>query len=124
VLFVDLDKFKDINDSYGHAAGDAALQHPAAALRGAARAEDTVARLGGDEFVVLCAGVNRKDARNLAERMITAISTKPAGDVPWRVSGSIGMALADRNAHPSQTLSAADAALYRAKTAGPDIASE
>jgi chemotaxis family two-component system sensor kinase Cph1 len=118
VLFIDLDEFKRINDTYGHSAGDAALQHTASALRRASRAEDTVARLGGDEFVVLAAGLGDEEAHKLAARILEAISGTPVTEEGWSVSASIGVAIADHAADASHVLSAADAAMYRAKLAG------
>jgi len=120
VLFIDIDRFKQINDEFGHAAGDDALVHVATAVTAASRATDTVARLGGDEFVVLCEGLDHDDAMRLAERILVAIGSTPAGDPGWRVAGSIGIAVmgtTDR-LDASQLLSAADTAMYRAKDAG------
>jgi diguanylate cyclase (GGDEF)-like protein len=123
VLFIDLDDFKQINDSIGHSAGDAVLRHAALALRSAARGVDTVARLGGDEFVVLGHDLNEADAFALAERLLTAIAAPPtagpgAASSTWRVSASAGLVLARFGDDPSHVLSAADSALYRAKVAG------
>jgi chemotaxis family two-component system sensor kinase Cph1 len=118
LLFVDVDQFKAINDTFGHGAGDDALIHVAEALTGAARGEDTVARLGGDEFIILCEGVSFESAHGLAERIRGAVAEPPKGDAPWRVSVSIGVAMADLDLDASHLLSAADAAMYRAKVAG------
>jgi chemotaxis family two-component system sensor kinase Cph1 len=118
LLFVDIDQFKSINDTYGHSAGDAALLHLADALVRAARSEDTVARLGGDEFVVLCEGISLEDATAVGERVRAAAAAEPDGDVEWRVSVSIGLAMASADVDASQFLSAADAAMYRAKVSG------
>jgi diguanylate cyclase (GGDEF)-like protein len=119
VVFIDVDRFKAINDEFGHSAGDDALRHVAAAVGMTARAVDTVARLGGDEFVVLADGAERDDAVALAERILTAIEADPAGSPGWRVSASIGVAVAQPGeTHPSHLLSAADTAMYRAKDAG------
>jgi diguanylate cyclase (GGDEF)-like protein len=119
VVFIDVDRFKAINDEFGHSAGDDALRHVAAAVGMTARAVDTVARLGGDEFVVLAEGAERDDAVALAERILVAIEAEPAGSPGWRVSASIGVAVAaPGEADPSHLLSAADTAMYRAKDAG------
>ena len=120
VLFLDIDRFKSINDEFGHAAGDLALIHVADAVAASARSTDTVARLGGDEFVVLAAGLTRDEARALADRILEAISADPPGAPGWRVSGSIGIAMVedDETADASHLLSAADTAMYRAKEAG------
>ena len=69
VLFIDLDEFKDVNDRYGHAAGDAVLVELAGRLRAAVRPADTVARLGGDEFIVVCEHVDRDAALALGARL-------------------------------------------------------
>jgi diguanylate cyclase (GGDEF)-like protein len=119
ILFVDLDGFKAINDTFGHAEGDAALLQTARALRDSARSEDTVARLGGDEFVILCRDMTADDAVDLAQRLLDGIRSEPEGDPrPWRVDASIGVALAPSGSDASQLLSAADTAMYRAKSAG------
>ncbi|MDP9027244.1 MAG: diguanylate cyclase [Actinomycetota bacterium] len=118
VLFIDLDNFKLINDVHGHSVGDDAIRHAAIAIRAAAREGDTVARLGGDEFVVLCSNVNSDDVSVVASRIIAAVSA-PATDHPnWTLSASIGVTLAGNGSDPSQVLSAADSAMYRAKQAG------
>lgn len=124
VVFIDVDRFKAINDEYGHSAGDDALRHVAAAVGMTARAEDTVARLGGDEFVVLAEGAERDDAVALARRILAAIEAEPAGAPGWRVSASIGVAVAEPGeTDPSHLLSAADTAMYRAKDAGRGLVS-
>jgi chemotaxis family two-component system sensor kinase Cph1 len=118
VVFIDIDRFKEINDTFGHPAGDLALAHVAAALTGAARGGDTVARIGGDEFVVLCDNVSGDDAMKLADRILAAVAAEPTGSSGWRVTASAGVALAGPGADASQVLSAADTAMYRAKAAG------
>jgi diguanylate cyclase (GGDEF)-like protein len=124
VVFIDIDRFKSINDQYGHSAGDDALRHVAAAVGMTARAEDTVARLGGDEFVVLAEGAERDDAVALAGRILAAIEAEPAGSPGWRTSASIGVAVAGPDeTDPSHLLSAADTAMYRAKDAGRGLVS-
>ncbi len=118
VIFIDIDRFKAINDGFGHPAGDAALVHVATALTNAARSGDTVARIGGDEFVVLCENVSSHDAMKLAERILAAVAAEPVGSPGWTVTASAGVALAGPGPDASHVLSAADAAMYRAKTAG------
>jgi diguanylate cyclase (GGDEF)-like protein/PAS domain S-box-containing protein len=121
VMMVDLDRFKVINDSLGHAAGDELLLALAPRLRAAVRPSDTVARLGGDEFVVVCEGLNDpRDAVAIAERIAAAIALPVIlAGAPHRVSASIGIALAGC---PDDTagslLRDADSALYRAKDRG------
>jgi diguanylate cyclase (GGDEF)-like protein len=118
LLFVDVDQFKTINDTYGHAVGDSALIHIASALQRVSRSSDTVGRLSGDEFVVLCEGTSFETAREIADRMRAAVSEAPTDGAPWQVSVSIGIAMADFVLDASHLLSAADDAMYRAKLAG------
>ncbi len=121
VLFLDLDRFKAVNDTMGHAAGDALLQDVARRLRAATRDCDMVARLGGDEFVVLQSEVQAPEAAAvLAERIIETVS------LPYRIIGNevrigvsvgIDIALSDRNT-ADEMLKNADMALYTAKDEG------
>ena len=123
VLFLDLDRFKWLNDSLGHAAGDELLVAVAARLRDAMRAEDTVARFGGDEFVVLCENVaDEAEAEGLADRLASVLAAplKVAGD-ETTVTVSIGIAYAPPNSSgdtPESLVRDADAAMYRAKEQG------
>ena len=121
LLFCDLDEFKLINDSRGHAAGDAVLVETASRLSQCIRTGDTAARLGGDEFVVLCEGLTgRTEAETVAQRLIDAL-TEPmarAGDVTMTVS--IGVAFAEPGLTGAELLRNADAAMYLAKTSGRD----
>src|SRR4029077_7953216 len=91
VLSLDIDNFKGINDSAGHAAGDAVLSHVARVLTERSRASDVVARLGGDEFAVLLSAVGAKDARTAAEHLLAEIRSSPAlyGAKPFRISARI-----------------------------------
>jgi diguanylate cyclase (GGDEF)-like protein len=121
VLFVDLDGFKAVNDSLGHAAGDHVLQQVAQRLRRAVRDEDTVARVGGDEFVVVMGGIaDPADAQRLAA-VINAAVTRP---IDWqgasaRVSASVGISLFPDHADDAEALRrAADAAMYVVKNSG------
>ena len=117
VLFIDLDRFKQLNDAYGHAAGDAALTELGRRLRMAVRPGDTVARLGGDEFVVVCEEVDEETALAVGRRLQDAIRLPfTAGKAEHRLSASIGIALG--HADPDALLGNADAATYRAKAAG------
>jgi len=120
-LFLDLDNFKDINDTLGHRAGDQLLIEVGNRLGGAIRDSDTVGRLGGDEFVVLAEGVSL-DAGVLvvAERILDVLATPfdlAGSDVPLMVTASIGIAEGDR-ATPEALLQDADIAMYQAKSAG------
>jgi diguanylate cyclase (GGDEF)-like protein/PAS domain S-box-containing protein len=117
VLFIDLDNFKAVNDSHGHATGDAVLVESARRLHGAVRPGDTVARIGGDEFVALCEDVDADSALAVAHRLQDALRPSfTAGGVEHQLSASIGVALGDRD--PDRLLGDADAASYRAKAAG------
>ena len=110
VLFLDLDGFKAVNDTLGHATGDQFLCEVAGRLRGVLRGGDTAARLGGDEFVVLCEDVaGIEEARRVAARIVD--------EVPGGVS--VGVALAvDGTEDPDSVIRAADAAMYVAKRSG------
>jgi diguanylate cyclase (GGDEF)-like protein len=115
VLLVDTDKFKQINDTAGHAAGDAALRAIAGALAAQVRDQDLVARLGGDEFAVLLPGIRPAAARAVAARMLYAVRDIP--NCPATLSiGVAGGAAADL----PQSLLNADAAMYRVKRRGGD----
>jgi diguanylate cyclase (GGDEF)-like protein/PAS domain S-box-containing protein len=121
VLYVDLDGFKAVNDTYGHLAGDAVLQTVTERMLGAVRAGDLVARLGGDEFAVLCSDVDNADqATALADRLIAATGEPiDVGGAVVRVGVSIGIALANPSeAAAAALLEAADRALYDAKREG------
>jgi diguanylate cyclase (GGDEF)-like protein/PAS domain S-box-containing protein len=122
LLFCDLDEFKLINDSRGHAAGDAVLVETALRLEQCIRDVDTAARLGGDEFVVLCEGLSgRSEAEAVAQRLIDAL-TEPmtrAGGITMTVS--IGVAFAEPGVTAPELLRNADAAMYLAKTDGRDL---
>ncbi|HEY4829408.1 MAG TPA: EAL domain-containing protein [Solirubrobacteraceae bacterium] len=123
VLSIDIDNFKGINDSAGHAAGDAVLSHVAHVLGHRSRASDVVARLGGDEFAVLLSAVGVDDARTAAEQLLAEIRASPAtyGGRPFRVTASIGVvAFESDDATAGEVMVNADLAMYAAKTAGRD----
>jgi diguanylate cyclase (GGDEF)-like protein/PAS domain S-box-containing protein len=121
VLFIDLDSFKDINDTLGHAAGDRLLQEVAERLGKCVREGDTVARLSGDEFVVLLAGMREvEDAALVAEKIVWTVSEpcQIAGK-ELRVSPSIGIAVfPDDGQNMDELLRNADTAMYHAKQEG------
>jgi diguanylate cyclase (GGDEF)-like protein len=120
VLFLDLDGFKQVNDRFGHAAGDELLRAVAGRLRAAVRATDTVARQGGDEFIVLLEDIRaRANAVQIAEKII-AEARRPIDLAGERVSvsASVGIAYGDALASAEDLLKRADAALYEAKGAG------
>lgn len=120
ILFVDLDRFKRINDSLGHAVGDQVLVAVAGRLRDAVRPMDTVARMSGDEFVALCPEVNtHRDAAVIADRITTALREplSAAGNGIY-LTASVGIAIAEPGSTGEALLAAADTAMYRAKSAG------
>src|SRR5215207_3984373 len=122
VYFLDLDRFKRINDSLGHAAGDEVLGEVARRLEQALRPEDTVARFGGDEFTILCESVGGVlEAVGVADRLQRPL-TDPirVGNADLRLSASIGVALAESGepADVERLIEDADAAMYRAKQRG------
>ena len=123
VLSIDIDNFKGINDSAGHAAGDAVLVQVARVLGNRFRSTDVVARLGGDEFAVLLSAVGVDEARAAAEDLLAEIRNSPAtyGGRPFRISASIGVtAFESDDATAGEVLVNADLAMYAAKTAGRD----
>jgi diguanylate cyclase (GGDEF)-like protein len=125
VLCLDLDHFKDVNDTLGHAAGDLLLVQAASRLKRCLRASDTLARLGGDEFVIIQSGILLPDtAAGLAQRIIACLSEPFDLDGREAVVGcSIGIAAASgrTQVEPAQLLQNADLALYRAKAEGRGI---
>ncbi|HCX83268.1 MAG: hypothetical protein A3E00_08005 [Curvibacter sp. RIFCSPHIGHO2_12_FULL_63_18] len=118
VVAVDLDGFKTVNDTQGHATGDEVLKAVAQRIQTAIRASDIVARIGGDEFILLLSEVDQVAAMDTAERIVSALS-EPYPQVLAPVSASAGVALFPRHGSDTKTLAlAADQALYRAKQAG------
>ena len=117
LCFIDLDRFKPVNDSAGHAAGDALLQKVAQTLRRRCRANDLTARLGGDEFVVLLADCPIEDAQRVAQTVVEAIAAIDFSwnGIPYRIGASAGVTPVLPGVDP---LGAADAACYAAKRAG------
>jgi diguanylate cyclase (GGDEF)-like protein len=117
LLILDLDGFKQVNDTLGHHAGDELLREVARRLRREVRAEDLAARLGGDEFAVLLSGTTREEALELADRLRAAIGEPVVVEgVRTRVGVSIGTAaLADHAQDVTGLLRAADAAMYASK---------
>jgi diguanylate cyclase len=122
LLFCDLDKFKPINDQFGHAAGDAVLRQVAMRLTDGLRRTDTVARIGGDEFVVLLTGLSdAHDAAMIVAQQLQDAIRKPfeIEDKSFELGASIGIALYDgANLSASQLMSRADTAMYQAKRDG------
>jgi len=123
LILIDLDHFKEINDSLGHSVGDELLRHVAARLRNAVRPQDTAARLGGDEFAVLSTGVTTPDAAYaVGNRLLEVLSAPYALDeITLHVEASIGVAIAPFHAdNVDSLLQVVDVALYQAKAAGRD----
>lgn len=121
VLFMDLDNFKDVNDSAGHAAGDGLLRGITSALAAALRDRDTLARLGGDEFAVLLENCTLDDAMRVAEKLRQAVAEFEFRweAQPFPIGVSIGVVeVAGRRSSVADVLRAADAACYAAKHAG------
>lgn len=120
-LFVDLDNFKDVNDSFGHHAGDQLLQSVAARLKACARATDTVGRLGGDEFLVLTEDDGSEDGAGAVAGRIIAALEEPflldASGLPITIQASVGVATGSHTT-AEELIGDADIALYRAKETG------
>jgi len=122
VALLDLDLFKQVNDQYGHAVGDAVLRGFAGAAHGALREQDTLARWGGEEFLLLLPEATPQAARQVLERIVTRVhALQIDGMTPARrISFSAGLA-ERRDGEPfTEAISRADKALYRAKAAGRD----
>lgn len=121
VLTLDLDHFKQINDTYGHASGDAVLKHFAQLMRSAIREIDTPGRMGGEEFAILIPGTDSASARAIAERLREVVATTPLVQdrKTLSVTVSIGIATIDRrDSSGNEALQRGDEALYRAKSNG------
>ena len=121
VIFLDMDRFKLINDSLGHDVGDQVLRAVADRLSGAMRASDTLARFGGDEFTVLCEDVHEEqDVLDVADRLVAAMRQPlMLQECEIFVSLSVGIALSHPGDTPGIILRNADIAMYRAKERGP-----
>ena len=123
LLFLDLDHFKQLNDTHGHQVGDVALQAVAAAIKRVVRESDFVGRFGGEEFVIVCPGANLIGATGLARRIREAIAATPIDDGnggSLTVTASIGVAACTPQSSPSASalVSLADRGCYAAKAAG------
>ena len=124
LLYLDLDGFKEVNDRYGHAAGDLVLKATAGRIKDCFRKNDIVARIGGDEFVVVLPGVgDPTDATKLAATLVDAVA-EPIEDtgVVYEVSASVGVSLyPDDGPVADALLQRADKALYQAKASGKNV---
>ena len=121
VLFIDLDGFKDVNDTYGHETGDQLLCHVAERIKSILRASDTVARMGGDEFTVILASLKqRNDAARVAEKILTQLSQPFAiGTAICHIGASIGISIFPDDAEDAEKLlHGADTAMYAVKRSG------
>jgi diguanylate cyclase (GGDEF)-like protein len=121
VVLADLDGFKEVNDEYGHAVGDAVLRAFAEVLRDTLRESDLAGRWGGEEFLLLLPGADEEGAAQLAERVRVGLAVRRIASVPGlRVTASFGVAEYAGEANTEQLVAAADDALYRAKRGGKD----
>ena len=119
LVFLDLDRFKHINDVYGHAVGDDVLKMVAARLQGILRSHDFIGRYGGDEFVIVIEDQSIKDLHKIINRIITTINTAMLiNERHYYVGVSIGICKLEKDWSASQWLAYGDVAMYRAKKAG------
>jgi diguanylate cyclase (GGDEF)-like protein/PAS domain S-box-containing protein len=121
LAFVDLDKFKNLNDTEGHDTGDLLLQEVAVKLAGSVRQEDTVARFGGDEFIILLRNIkNAKFAKTVVEKILASLQpVYIINNKKIQIKGSIGVVLCpDHGKDMARMLKHADVALYQAKASG------
>ncbi len=124
VLFLDIDHFKQINDTYGHPIGDAVLREFAARVRGCLREEDVLGRWGGEEFLILLPGTDARRARRIGERVRAAVAARPLlerGPILSSISVTCSIGTVACPPHPplrDTLIAAADAALYAAKRGG------
>lgn len=123
IAFADIDRFKRVNDTYGHAVGDTALVHVAGLMKSTLRGNDTLLRYGGEEFLLLLYGVSGKVAASVAERLLHTIRTTPLTLADGRTLSltlSLGMTRVRANDTFGTASERADQALYRAKEGGRD----
>jgi diguanylate cyclase (GGDEF)-like protein/PAS domain S-box-containing protein len=121
-LYIDLDRFKLVNDSLGHAAGDQVLVEVARRIDGLTRGGDLLARLGGDEFMLVCPGVDEAAAEAVAAKILAALDTTiRLDDAEFQIGASIGIAIGPRDgADAAELIKHADGAMYAAKRSGRD----
>jgi chemotaxis family two-component system sensor kinase Cph1 len=119
VLFIDLDRFKLINDSFGHDIGDALIVEAAERISDATRSSDTICRFGGDEFLVLCENTDAATAESIAGRIVEAFREPVRVDgLELRVTVSVGITAAQTHHRPGDLLREADSAMYQSKNEG------
>jgi len=120
LMFLDLDRFKNVNDSLGHQVGDRMLMEVAKCLKGLVREEDTVSRLGGDEFIILLLGVDAEGAAHVASKIIRSMAEPfMIGGNELTITPSIGIAMYPEDGQGIETLlQCADSAMYKAKDTG------
>jgi len=126
LLYLDLDKFKPVNDVLGHAAGDELLKAVATRIRRQVRESDTVARVGGDEFIVILPHIGRRENAETVARKITSALAAPfelgSQQQSVNIGASIGIAVYPTDARDADALvNSADAAMYSAKQAGNSV---
>ena len=118
LILMDLDSFKEVNDRFGHAVGDAALAHVAAEISACCRLGDLACRVGGEEFALLCPGAGLAEAQRVADRICASLNEHPfpTPEGPLPITASLGVAI--RRDTPDALYRAADKALYQAKAEG------
>ncbi len=124
VMIMDIDKFKNVNDTYGHDAGDVVLRSTAAVMRNTMREYDVVARFGGEEFLVVCPGADIEVAKDLGDRIRRAVESNhiETPEFTGSISISIGVSVRnDTHTKPQEMIKEADEALYAAKEAGRNL---
>ncbi len=120
VVIGDVDRFKAINDTYGHATGDRVLEAIAARIRGCLRTFESAYRIGGEEFAILLSGVAAGEAAEVAERLRQALRGEPVNDLKVTMSFGVAALRPDERFSEEELFARADAALYRAKSGGRD----
>jgi diguanylate cyclase (GGDEF)-like protein len=125
VLILDIDRFKSINDRYGHATGDVVLQKVAKAIESSARRHDSVCRMGGEEFMIVCHDADSKSALVVADRLLKTVRNLKIEIEGHPIQTSISIGIANREmgmTHAEEMINGADKALYSAKNSGRDQA--
>ena len=120
LIYIDIDWFKKVNDTYGHNAGDAALKTLATIISKCARASDTPARIGGEEFSIICLDKSQKNTITLAERLRSTVEETlfTYNDIEFNITLSLGVASVDPKDTLESVLNKCDTALYKAKELG------